>query len=111
MSPSANSNNSGVSQKNIWPRLLSVVRRTRLLLQFIIVGFAAFVYPSIINSIYFIFFLTLAFIWSLSIKFGKKYALARALVVIYTGVHLLIFYLYQFGFFQEILEPLSLWSK
>jgi glucan phosphoethanolaminetransferase (alkaline phosphatase superfamily) len=68
-------------------------------------------YPSIINSVYFLFFLALAFIWSLSITFGRKYILARALLVIYTGIHLLIFYLYQFGFFQDVLQPLSLWSK
>jgi hypothetical protein len=53
----------------------------------------------------------LAFIWSLSIKLGRKYTLARAILVIYAGIHLLIFYLYQFGFFQNGLEPLSLWSK
>jgi hypothetical protein len=106
-----NSSSSTTSLKLIWPRLLSVLRRIRLFLQFVIIGIAAFVYPSIINSMYFVFFLTLAFIWSLSIKFGRKYRLARALLVIYTGIHLLIFYLYQFGFFQDVLPPLSLWSK
>jgi len=111
VSSAANNNNDTEGQKQLWPRLLSILRRIRLFIQFAIVGFAAFVYPSIINSIYFIFFLTLAFIWSLSAKFGKKYAFARALLVIYTGVHLLVLYLYQFGFFQDVLPPLSLWSK
>jgi hypothetical protein len=110
--PSTNSNStSSTSLKLIWPRLLSVLRPIRLFLQFVIVGIAAFMYPSIINSIYFVFFLILAFLWSLSIKFGRKYTLARALLVIYTGIHLLIFYLYQFGVFQDVLQPLSLWSK
>jgi hypothetical protein len=110
-SPSTSSSTSTASQKNLWPRVFSVIRRARLFLQFVIVGFAAFIYPSIFNSIYFIFFLTLAFIWSLSVKFGRKYTLARSCLVIYTGIHLLIFYLYQFGFFQDVLQPLSLWSK
>jgi hypothetical protein len=110
--PSTNSNStSSTSLKLIWPTLLSILRRIRLFLQFVIVGIAAFMYPSIINSIYFVFFLILAFLWSLSIKFGRKYTLARALLVIYTGIHLLIFYLYQFGVFQDVLQPLSLWSK
>jgi hypothetical protein len=111
---SPGSNSSAASTKNrrtIWPRLLSIIRRLRLFLQFVIVGFAAFVYPSIINSIYFIFFLIIALIWSFSIKFGRKFAIARALLVVYTGLHLLAFYLYQFAFFQEVLPPLSLWSK
>ncbi|CAF3267963.1 unnamed protein product [Rotaria sp. Silwood2] len=111
ISPLTNSSISTTSQTKLWPRLLSILRRARLFLQFVIVGFAAFVYPSIINSIYFIFFLTLAFIWSLSVNFGRKYALARTLLSIYAGVHLLIFYLYQFGFFQDVLQPLSLWSN
>jgi hypothetical protein len=58
-----------------------------------------------------IYFLTLTFLWSLSIKFDRKYILFRALLVIYTGIHLLIYYLYQFEFFQNIFQPLSLWSK
>ncbi|CAF0897645.1 unnamed protein product [Adineta ricciae] len=109
--PSTQSTTSVEDQKRLWPRLLSILRRARLFLQFVLVGFAAFVYPSIINSIYFLFFLTIAFIWSLSVKFGKKYALARSLLVVYTGIHLLIFYLYQFGFFQDVLPPFSLWSN
>lgn len=110
-SPSPNSTTNTANRKPLWPRLLSIVRRMRLFLQFALVGFAAFVYPSIINSIYFLFFLIIAFIWSSSVKFGRKYALARGLLVIYTGSHLLVFYLYQFYFFQEVLPPLSLWSK
>ncbi|CAF3646268.1 unnamed protein product [Rotaria sordida] len=110
-SPSMDSSTSTTTKRSSWPRLLSIVRRIRLFIQFIIVGFAAFVYPSIINSIYFIFFLIIAFVWSLSVKFGKKYELVRALLVIYTGMHLLILYLYQFTFFQEALPPLSLWSN
>ncbi len=109
--PLSNSTTNITNRKRLWPRLLSVIRRIRPFIQFVIVGFAAFVYPSIINSIYFIFFLTIAFAWSLSIKFGKKFALIRALLVIYTGIHLLTFYLYQFTFFQEAFPPLSLLSK
>ncbi|CAF1290006.1 unnamed protein product [Adineta steineri] len=111
VSPSSTSSLNIINRKNIWPKLLSVIRRIRLFIQFIIVGFAAFVYPSIINSIYFIFFLVIAFSWSFTIKFGRKYTLIRALLVIYTGMHIILFYLYQFTFFQEVLPPLSLWSN
>ncbi|CAF2332716.1 unnamed protein product [Rotaria sp. Silwood2] len=111
LSPSIDSSTSTTHKRISWPRLLSIVRRIRLFIQFIIVGLAAFVYPSIINSIYFIFFLIIAFVWSLSIKFGKKFAFVRASLVIYTGMHLLTLYLYQFTFFQEALPPLSLWSN
>jgi hypothetical protein len=110
-STSSTSTSSLTKQRKFWPRILSILRSIRLLIQFVIIGFAAFVYPSIMNSVYFIFFLSIAFLWSLSIKFGRKYALIRALLVVYTGLHLLTFYLYQFGFFQEALPPLSLFSK
>jgi len=65
-----------------------------------IIGIVAFLYPSLLNSVYFLFFLSLAFLWALSIKFEKQYVYARAILVVYAGVHLLILYLYQFGFFQ-----------
>lgn len=113
-SPSFQSTTSSSSLKSIWPRLFSVLRQIRLFLQFILIGIAAFLYPSLINSIYFLFFLVLAFVWSLSIKFEKQYSYARATLVVYAGIHLLIIYLYQFGFFQDNqrgLPPKSLGSK
>ncbi|CAF1085642.1 unnamed protein product [Adineta ricciae] len=110
-SPSSTSSSNLINRKKLWPRLLSVIRRIRLFIQFLIVGFAAFVYPSFINAIYFLFFLIIAFIWSFSIKFGRKFAIFRALLVLYAGMHLIIFYLYQFTFFQQALPPLSLWSN
>lgn len=111
LSSASNSNSNVGKAKAVWPRLLSIVRRARLFVQFALVGFAAFIYPSFINSVYFLFFLIIAFIWSASVKFGRKFAIARAALVIYTGVHLFIFYLYQFEFFQNELSPLSLWSN
>ncbi|CAF4115196.1 unnamed protein product [Rotaria sp. Silwood2] len=110
-SSSMNSSNSTLKKINKWSRLLSIVRFMCLFIQFIIVGFAAFVYPSILNSIYFIFFLMITFLWSLSIEFDKRFALIRALLVIYTGIHLFTLYIYQFTFFQEAFVPLSLWSN
>ncbi|CAF1149255.1 unnamed protein product, partial [Didymodactylos carnosus] len=94
-----------------WPRLLSVLQRIRLFIQFILVGFAAIIYPSIFNSVYFLFFLSLATLWACSIKFGRKYAIFRGLLLIYAGVHLLVYYLYQFGFFQEIFPQKTLWTN
>lgn len=109
-SPSTSSSSEG-KRRNFWPRILSVIRRIRLFIQYLILGFAAFVYPSILNSIYFLFFLIIAFIWSLSMKFGRKFAFVRALLVLYAGLHLLTYYLYQFTFFQDAFQPLSLLSK
>jgi len=94
------SSESSSSLKSIWTRLFSVLKRIRFFLQFMIIGIVAFLYPSLLNSVYFLFFLSLAFLWALSIKFEKQYVYARAILVVYAGVHLLILYLYQFGFFQ-----------
>ena len=110
--PSSNSDSSTTeTRRNRWPRLLSILRRIRLFIQFVLIGLAAIVYPSILNSIYFIFFLALALIWSLSVKFGRKFTFARVFLLFYTSAHLLTIYLYQFAFFQEALPPMSLWSK
>lgn len=110
--PSSKTNRASlINRRKVLQRLLSMVRRMRLFIQFIIIGFAAFIYPSVLNSIYFVFFITVAFTWSLSVKFGKKFIFFRTLLVIYAGIHILTLYLYQFTFFQEALLPLSLWSK
>ncbi|CAF4509747.1 unnamed protein product [Rotaria sp. Silwood1] len=100
---SSNSSTTIINRNNHWSRLLSEVRHIRLFIEFIIVGFTAFVKPSLINSIYFILFLIIAFMWSLSVEFGRKFALIRALLVVYTGIYLILFYLYQLSFFQEVL--------
>ena len=99
------------AEKKFWQRLTSILRHARLLLQFLLVGLAAFIYPSIINAMYFLFFLSLVVIWSLAMRLGHKFALARSLLVVYAGIHLLVLYLYQFTFFQDVFEPLSLGSK
>ncbi|CAF3499416.1 unnamed protein product [Rotaria sp. Silwood1] len=78
---SSNSSTTIINRNNHWSRLLSEVRHIRLFIEFIIVGFTAFVKPSLINSIYFILFLIIAFMWSLSVEFGRKFALIRALLV------------------------------
>ncbi|CAF3869829.1 unnamed protein product [Rotaria sp. Silwood1] len=100
---SSNSSTTIINRNNHWSRLLSEVKHIRLFIEFIIVGFTAFVKPSLINSIYFILFLIIAFMWSLSVEFGRKFALIRALLVVYTGIYLILFYLYQLSFFQEVL--------
>ncbi|CAF1434511.1 unnamed protein product, partial [Rotaria sordida] len=66
---SSNSSTTIINRNNHWSRLLSEVRHIRLFIEFIIVGFTAFVKPSLINSIYFILFLIIAFMWSLSVEF------------------------------------------
>ncbi|CAF1213486.1 unnamed protein product [Rotaria magnacalcarata] len=111
ISPSKTNSISRANKRKFWQRVLSIIRRIRLFIQFIFVGGAAFVYPSIINSVYFIFFILMAFTWSLSVKFGRKFVLFRSLLVIYAAIHLLTLYLYQFTFFQEFIPPFSLWSN
>ncbi|CAF4296585.1 unnamed protein product [Rotaria socialis] len=111
ISPSKTNSISRANKGKFWQRVLSIIRRIRLFIQFIFVGGAAFVYPSIINSVYFIFFIIMAFTWSLSVKFGRKFVLFRSLLVIYAAIHLLTLYLYQFTFFQEFIPPFSLWSN
>lgn len=99
------------SSPHLWPRFLSIVRRLRLSLQFVLVGVAAFLCPSVLNSMYFLFFLLMSMYSSLSIRFDHRFTRLRSVLLVYTGVHLLLFYLYQFGFFQDVLQPRSFPSK
>ena len=61
--------------------------------------------PSVFSSLYFLSFIFIATVWSLYGRLGRKFACFRILLLIYSGAHLLVLHLYQFQFFQEVLDP------
>ena len=61
--------------------------------------------PSVLSSLYFISFMFIATVWSLYGRLGRKFRCFRILLLIYSAAHILVLHLYQFQFFQEVLDP------
>jgi len=67
--------------------------------------------PCVLSSVYFFTFLALATWWACYKPLGHKFAVLRVLLLVYTGANLVLLYLYQFHFFQEVLNPNSLIAR
>lgn len=67
--------------------------------------------PSLLNALYFVVFLALATWWSLYKSLGQKFAYLRIAMAVYTALHLIVLYLYQFEFFQDALPHTEEWAR
>lgn len=71
--------------------------------------------PSLASAIYFIMFLILGTMWAchkaIRLRRKKAFAYIRFALMVYSGVHVITFYLYQFQFFQSSLPPDSLLAR
>ena len=71
--------------------------------------------PSLASAIYFVMFLILGTMWAChkAVRLRRKRAFAYVglALMVYSGVHVLIFYMYQFQFFQKVLPPESLLTR
>ena len=71
--------------------------------------------PSLASVIYFVMFLILGTMWACHKAFRlrrkRAFAYVRFALMVYSGLHVLTFYLYQFQFFQKVLPPESLLAR
>lgn len=71
--------------------------------------------PSLASAIYFIIFLILGTMWACHKAFRlrrkKAFAYLRFTVMVYSGLHVVTLYLYQFQFFQASLPPEHLFAR
>lgn len=71
--------------------------------------------PSLSSAIYFIIFLILGTMWACHKAFRlrrkKAFAYLRFTLMVYSGVHVVTLYMYQFQFFQTSLPPESLLAR
>lgn len=76
---------------------------------------AGIMLPSLASAIYFIIFLILGTMWACHKAFRlrrkKAFAYLRFTLMIYSGLHLVTLYLYQFQFFQASLPPEHLLAR
>ena len=93
-------------------------KRTEAFLQFfgefLVVLFLAasgIIVPSVFGAFYFLSFLYISTFWAFYNTLGKKYALFRFVLLVWSGIHLCVLHLYQFQFFQELVDPQSLVAR
>ncbi|KAL9975258.1 hypothetical protein ACROYT_G012400 [Oculina patagonica] len=71
--------------------------------------------PSLASVIYFVTFLILGTMWACHKAFRlrrkRAFAYVRFSLMVYSGLHVLTFYMYQFQFFQKVLPPDSLLAR
>ncbi|XP_074617953.1 piezo-type mechanosensitive ion channel component 1-like isoform X1 [Acropora palmata] len=76
---------------------------------------AGIMLPSLASAIYFIIFLILGTMWACHKAFRlrrkKAFAYLRFTLMVYSGLHLVTLYLYQFQFFQASLPPEHLLAR
>ena len=81
------------------------------LLVALLLAASGIMHPSIISSVYFVVFFAMATWWSCHRGFGNRFGVARTLLLAYSGVHLVVLYLYQFQTIQSILSDKSLAAR
>ena len=102
------------SFSSVRTRIIQTTVLVNLLGQFLVVLLLAasgIAFPSVISSIYFLTFLGVATWWSCYKSLGRKFAVFRILLLIYSGANLVILYLYQFQFFQEALAAEDFYAR
>lgn len=71
--------------------------------------------PSLASAIYFVMFLILGTMWAchkaVRLRRKRAFAYVRFGLMVYSGLHVLILYMYQFQFFQRYLPPESLLAR
>ncbi|XP_031569464.1 piezo-type mechanosensitive ion channel component 2-like, partial [Actinia tenebrosa] len=76
---------------------------------------AGIIQPSVISVIYFVTFLGLGTVWAchkaVRLRHRKAFACIRLILMIYSGLHVLVLYLYQSQFFQDVLPPQRLITR
>ncbi|XP_030831614.1 piezo-type mechanosensitive ion channel component 1 isoform X4 [Strongylocentrotus purpuratus] len=60
------------------------------------------IFPSAISSVYFVGFLVVVTWWSFYQSWGRVFKWIQVLWLIYSGAHVIVLYLVQFQFFQEL---------
>ncbi|CAC5396649.1 PIEZO1_2 [Mytilus coruscus] len=67
--------------------------------------------PSILGAFYFLSFLYISTWWAFYNSLGYKFAVYRFVVLVWSGLHLCVLHLYQFPFFQDLVDPQSLEAR
>lgn len=76
---------------------------------------AGIIQPSVISVIYFLTFLGLGTVWAchkaVRLRHRKAFACIRLILMVYSGIHVMVLYLYQSQIFQDVLPPHNLITR
>ncbi|CAM1300366.1 Uncharacterised protein PB.3432, partial [Pycnogonum litorale] len=72
---------------------------------------AAIIHPSVTSAIYFLSFIAVTTWWACYKKLGFVYAILRIFLLIYSGLHFVVLYLYQLPYSQHILRVNTLYAR
>ncbi|XP_076448756.1 piezo-type mechanosensitive ion channel component 1-like [Babylonia areolata] len=102
-----------VTETNDLPMTSSYVRRKRKMASVLnyvgeffvglLLAVCGIMVPSALSSVYFLMFLALCVLWACYHSLGRRFAVFRILLLVYSAAHILTLHLYQFQFFQEAL--------
>lgn len=67
--------------------------------------------PCALSAVYFLVFLATATWWACYKNLGRRFAVVRIILLVYSAGHLIVLYLYQFQFFQSVLSNQSLIAR
>ena len=81
------------------------------LLVALLLAASGIMHPSLLSSVYFVAFVAMATWWSCYRTFGNKFGVVRVLLLVYSGLHLVALYLYQFQTAQWMLDHESLLAR
>lgn len=84
-------------------RMPPVVVHTLDLAIFVMMGACGVAVPSLTSLVYFLIFLLKAVLWALHLDGWNRRLSVRALLLVFTGCHIVMVYLYQFETAQELI--------
>jgi hypothetical protein len=67
--------------------------------------------PCVLSTTYFVLFIGVSTWVSCCRGLGRRFAVVRIIMMVYSALHLVLIYLYQFQFFQAILPPNTLVAR
>ena len=77
----------------------------------LLLALAGIALPSLLSATYFLSFLVIATWWGCYRSLGNRFAVFRIVLLVYSALHLVLLYLYQFQFFQEALDPANFYAR
>ncbi|XP_052831053.1 piezo-type mechanosensitive ion channel component 1 isoform X7 [Octopus bimaculoides] len=92
-------------------RVHKILQFSKITLLILLLAACSIIVPSLLSAFYFLTFLIAVTFWAFGNSLGKRFSSFKFILLVYTSLHLILLYLYQFPFFQEILEEDSLAAR
>ncbi|CAI9737891.1 Hypothetical predicted protein [Octopus vulgaris] len=92
-------------------RVHKILQFSKITLLILLLAACSIIVPSLLSAFYFLTFLIAVTFWAFGNSLGRRFSGFKYILLVYASLHLILLYLYQFPFFQEILEEDSLAAR